>query len=68
MIITLENAQKILLDLSSERAKSALDFIGYLYEQEHRQLVDEVNEARHAYQTGNVRRGTVEDMMTALDQ
>ena len=32
------------------------------------QLIAEVAEARQAYQAGNVQRGTVDDLLKALDQ
>ena len=34
----------------------------------HSQLIAEVAEARQAYQAGNVQRGTVDDLLKALDQ
>lgn len=73
MLVTLENAQQTLFRLSPERARAALEFIGYLYEQEqkktaHRQLLAEVNEARQARKTGDLTRGTVDDLMAELTQ
>ena len=73
MLVTLENAQQTLFKLSPERARAALEFIGYLYEQEQkktarRQLLAEVDEARQAWQSGEVRRGTVDDLMAELTQ
>jgi len=41
MVITLENAQQTLFKLSPERAKAALEFIGYLYEQDQKKAAHE---------------------------
>ncbi len=73
MVVTLENAQQTLFKLSPERARAALEFIGYLYEQDQqkatlKQLLSEVSEARQAYQTGEITHGTVDKLMAELDQ
>ncbi|HEY84073.1 MAG TPA: hypothetical protein G4N96_03030 [Chloroflexi bacterium] len=73
MVITLENAQQTLFKLSPERARAALEFIAYLYEQDQqktarRQLVTEIAEARQDYQAGEVTRGTVDNLMAELER
>jgi|GEM_PF-5808786 len=72
MIVTktssLQTAIEIVEQLSPEDQAELLKIIyRRLVEQRRERLVEEVAETRQAYQTGQVRRGTVDELMAELE-
>lgn len=73
MIVTktssLQTAIEMVEQLSPEDQAELLKIIyRRLVEQRRDRLVEEVAETRQAYQTGQVRRGTVDELMAELDE
>lgn len=66
---SLQTAIDMVEQLSLEDQAELLKIIyRRLVEQRRERLVEEVAETRQAYQTGQVRRGTVDELMAELDE
>jgi hypothetical protein len=66
---SLQTAIEMVEQLSPEDQAELLKIIyRRLVEQRRERLVEEVAETRQAYKTGQVRRGTVDELMAELDE
>jgi hypothetical protein len=66
---SLQTALEIVESLSLDEQSMLLDIVYHrLIEQRRSDLVKEVAEAREAYRRGDVRRGTVQDLMAELSK
>lgn len=68
-ISTLEQALQVVEALELEEQVTLVNIISKrLNEQRRSELLEEVAEARQDYQQGNVKRGSVADLMSELDE
>lgn len=68
-ISTLEQALQVVEALELEEQVTLVNIISKrLNEQRRSELLEEVAEARQYYQQGNVKRGSVADLMSELDE
>lgn len=68
-ILTLEQALQVVEALELEEQVTLVNIISKrLNEQRRSELLEEVAEARQDYQQGNVKRGSVADLMSELDE
>jgi hypothetical protein len=65
---TLQNAIEVVEQLSEEDQAYLIDIIyRRLVEKRREELIQEVAEARQSYRIGQVRRGTIDDLMAELE-